>query len=147
MAGSGDGICSSRESGVSGCFDSEGRQFATLLLNHIVLYASFANLHRRKNMEPSAQVRDAVLRSYIQERTWSINNEFKLLQAFVSRNYSEFPVALRPATDRMTRFHIAHPFLVEYEWEVAESRTDMGKGDLVFTDGGGRFAVVEVKFI
>eukprot|EP00762_Andalucia_godoyi_P004912 ANDGO_01495.mRNA.1 hypothetical protein len=103
--------------------------------------------HRRKNMEPSAQVRDAVLRSYIRERTWSINNEFKLLQAFVSRNYCEIPGTVRQATDRMTRFHIAHPFLVEYEWEVAESRTDMGKGDLVFTDGGGRFAVVEVKFI
>ena len=36
---------------------------------------------------------------------------------------------------------------IEDEWDVIDSKTNLGRGDLVFTDGTGCFAVVEVKWI
>jgi len=39
------------------------------------------------------------------------------------------------------------PFLVSNEWEPIPGWPQGGKGDLVFTDGGGRYAVVEVKWM
>lgn len=41
----------------------------------------------------------------------------------------------------------SYPYLFLDEWEVVPGWSQCGKGDLVFTDGEGRFAVVEVKFI
>lgn len=40
-----------------------------------------------------------------------------------------------------------YPFVVEDEWEVEFGRSDAGLGDLIFTDGNGNFAVVEIKYI
>jgi len=40
-----------------------------------------------------------------------------------------------------------YPYVIEDEWEVEPGRTDRGRGDLVFTDGAGCFAVVEVKWL
>ena len=40
-----------------------------------------------------------------------------------------------------------HPFLMLWEWEVSPGWSQGGKGDLVFTDGQGAFAVVETKWI
>jgi len=39
------------------------------------------------------------------------------------------------------------PYLVLYEWEVVPDRSEFGKGDLVFTNGCGVYAVVETKYI
>lgn len=38
------------------------------------------------------------------------------------------------------------PFVWADEWLVVPGRDDCGKGDLIFTDGQGRFAVVELKW-
>jgi hypothetical protein len=93
--------------------------------------------------------RDHVLRDYITKRTWSINNEFRLIQWFMLQDYEAAPRTWNRLRTReaMELFHRQYPLLVEYEWEVEESRTDRGRGDLVFTDAQGHFAVVEVKMI
>jgi len=63
-------------------------------------------------------------------RDWDDNGEFSLKRKLVTGDYlPEFP------------------FLVDDEWEYMPGRTDMGRGDLVFTDGEGNFAVVEVKWV
>ncbi len=41
----------------------------------------------------------------------------------------------------------AFPLLIGWEWHVYPNRSQCGVGDLLFTDGTGRFAVVEVKFL
>lgn len=76
--------------------------------------------------------RDAVLRAYLQGRDWDDNDEFKLKRAFVLASASWLP---------------DHPYLVDDEWDVKPGHPNHGRGDLVFTDGVGRFAVVEVKYI
>lgn len=80
----------------------------------------------------NAAERDRVLRDYIRGRTWDTNPEFGLLRNLVVDGH--------PLLD-------AFPLLYDYEWEVQPGRSDGGCGDLVFTDGAGNFAVVEVKFI
>ena len=76
--------------------------------------------------------RDAVLRAYILSRTWDGGGEFHLVRDLVSEGH--------PTLDD-------YPFLVDYEWEVWPGASEGGKGDLVFSDARGRFAVVEVKFL
>ena len=58
--------------------------------------------------------------------------EFHLVQHFVANSKELLP---------------AFPFLVLREWEVVPGASQSGVGDLVFTDGDGRYAVVEVKFL
>lgn len=76
--------------------------------------------------------RDRILRSYFLGKDWDENPEFRLKRELVLK-----------APDELARF----PFLVDDEWEVSPGKTDKGRGDLLFTDGAGGFAVVEVKFI
>lgn len=76
--------------------------------------------------------RDRVLRSYLAGRAWDRNPEFMLVRAFVEEGHNEIR---------------AYPFLYDYEWEVHPGFSNGGRGDLVFTDGQGNFAVVEAKFI
>lgn len=82
-------------------------------------------------MDVAAQ-RNRVLREYIAGRTWDMNPEFQLLRNLVVDGH---PLL------------VEFPLVYDYEWEVTPGRTDGGCGDLVFTDGDGNFAVVEVKFI
>jgi Holliday junction resolvase-like predicted endonuclease len=88
-----------------------------------------------------------VLRDYITKRTWSTNNEVRLIRWFILQDSKDGPSEWAGNRDGIDKFHREYPLLIEYEWEVQESRTDRGRGDLVFTDGHGRFAVVEVKMI
>ncbi|EKU97086.1 hypothetical protein Lepto7375DRAFT_0956 [Leptolyngbya sp. PCC 7375] len=76
--------------------------------------------------------RDQVLRAYFEGRNWDQAGEQALKQRFVSDSKTLLP---------------DYPFVINDEWEVNPGRTDEGRGDLVFTDGNGRFAVVEVKYI
>jgi hypothetical protein len=78
------------------------------------------------------QHRDSVLRAYFEGRDWDRNNEYALKRKFVINSVTFIP---------------DYPYLIDDEWEVEPSRTEQGKGDLLFTDGAGRFAVVEVKWI
>ncbi len=41
----------------------------------------------------------------------------------------------------------AFPLVVSDEWEPVPGRTEYGRGDLVFADGRGHYAVVEVKWM
>ena len=76
--------------------------------------------------------RDRVLRAYLTDRDWGLDEEANLFRQLV----------LNPP-DSLMRF----PYLYDYEWQVVPGRQQDGRGDLVFTDGDGRYAVVEVKWI
>lgn len=76
--------------------------------------------------------RDRVLRAFFAGKDWDENPEAQLKRQIVLEGHPD-----------LARF----PFLVDDEWEVHPGATNLGRGDLVFTDGQGAFAVVEVKFI
>ncbi len=79
-----------------------------------------------------AEHRDRVLRAYFDGRDWDESPEFLLARQLV-----------REGHELLLHF----PLLVDYEWEVAEGFSQLGRGDLVFSDGEGDFAVVEVKHV
>ena len=76
--------------------------------------------------------RDQVLRTYFKGRDWDQNGEYQLKRQLVLNSDGLLP---------------HYPYVIEDEWEVEAGRADKGRGDLVFTDGAGCFAVVEVKWI
>jgi hypothetical protein len=76
--------------------------------------------------------RDQILRAYFNGRNWDKNNEYFLKRELVLNSHKLLP---------------NYPFVIEDEWEAESSRTDKGRGDLVFTDAIGSFAIVEVKWI
>lgn len=76
--------------------------------------------------------RDRVLRAYFEGRNWDKNEEYTLKRELVLRSPELLP---------------GYPLVLDDEWEVEPNATQSGKGDLIFTDGMGRFAVVEVKWI
>ena len=76
--------------------------------------------------------RDRVMRAWFEGRSWDANPEFKLKRELVQAALPE----LAP-----------FPLLIDDEWEVVPGATDGGRGDLLFTDGAGAFAVVEVKWL
>ncbi len=76
--------------------------------------------------------RDKVLHCYFAGRDWDENDEFILKRKLVLNRDRLLP---------------QYSYIIEDEWDVIDSRTDFGRGDLVFTDGHGCFAVVEVKWI
>ncbi|MGB3138703.1 MAG: hypothetical protein WBB18_17975 [Nodosilinea sp.] len=78
------------------------------------------------------QRRDQVLRAYFLGRDWDDNNELALKRDLVLRSQELLP---------------NYPLLINDEWEVEPNRTQDGKGDLLFTDGAGCYAVVEVKWV
>lgn len=79
-----------------------------------------------------AERRDRVLRTYFEGRDWDEAIEAKLARELVLGSAEVLP---------------AFPFVVDYEWEEVPGRSQDGRGDLLFTDGQGNFAVVEVKSI
>ncbi|TVQ06772.1 MAG: hypothetical protein EA368_16195 [Leptolyngbya sp. DLM2.Bin27] len=76
--------------------------------------------------------RDQVLRAYFAGRDWDDNNEYSLKRKLVLHSHELLP---------------SYPFLIDDEWETEPNRNQAGKGDLLFADGKGRFAVVEVKWL
>jgi hypothetical protein len=78
------------------------------------------------------QHRDRVLRAYFEGRDWDKNNEFALKRKLILHSKQLLP---------------QFPYVIDDEWEVEPSRTDQGRGDLIFSDGVGNYAVVEVKWI
>ncbi|MFG6107683.1 hypothetical protein U2F10_36010 [Leptothoe sp. EHU-05/26/07-4] len=76
--------------------------------------------------------RDQVLRAYFKGRNWDQAGEQALKRRFVLDSKTLLP---------------DYPFVIDDEWEVEPGRANEGRGDLVFTDGNGCFAVVEVKYI
>ncbi len=80
----------------------------------------------------SAHRRDRILRAFFVGNDWNTNPEFALKRDLVLRS---------------AELLSEYPLLVDDEWEVVPGHTGSGRGDLLFTDGNGSFAVVEVKFI
>ena len=78
------------------------------------------------------EYRNLVLTNYFKDRTWDDNPEFRLMRSLVLDTEG---------------WRSQYPYLIEYEWEVDPGHSNMGVGDLVFTDGDTEFAVVEVKFV
>lgn len=78
------------------------------------------------------QRRDQVIRSYLQGRDWDAVGEYGLKRQLVLESRRLLP---------------DYRYVIDDEWEVEPGRTQHGKGDLVFTDGRGFFAVVEIKYI
>lgn len=76
--------------------------------------------------------RDRILHAYFLGRTWDLNNEFLLKRKLVLERNTLLP---------------SYQYIFDDEWEVETSLSNEGKGDLIFTDGSGHFAVIEVKFI
>ncbi len=72
------------------------------------------------------QHRDAILRSYLIGRDWDLDAEQRLRRKLVVRS---------------GEWLADYPFLVGVEWRAP----DGSPGDLLFFDGHGRFAAVEVK--
>ncbi len=82
--------------------------------------------------QSAAEHRDRVWRAFFEGKDWDENDEFKLKRELVLRSRELLP---------------EFPHLIDDEWEKVPGQTNNGRGDLVFTDGAGRYAVVEVKFI
>ncbi|GAB4134287.1 MAG: hypothetical protein Fur0046_05920 [Cyanobacteria bacterium J069] len=76
--------------------------------------------------------RNQVLRGYFAGRDWDQNGEYGLKRTLVLNSDRLLP---------------DYPYVIENEWEVEPGQAHKGRGDLVFTDGAGHFAVVEVKWL
>ena len=76
--------------------------------------------------------RNRLLRNYFDGRDWDAVGEYGLKRELVLNSSQLLP---------------NYSFVIDDEWEVEPGRSDQGRGDLVFTDGQGNFAVVEVKYL
>ena len=80
--------------------------------------------------EAEARRRDRILRTYLLARDWDRDRERRLCRVLAERSHNLLP---------------EHPYIVGYEWEAFSDDVNGDRGDLLFVDGRGRFAVVEVK--
>ena len=85
-----------------------------------------------KTNKADLERRDQVLRAYFAGRDWDTNNEYVIKRHLVLQSHNLLPT---------------YPFLIDDEWEAEPNQGQEGKGDLIFTDSAGHFAVVEVKWI
>ena len=79
------------------------------------------------------------------ERDINIRKEYKDI-VLLKHIYSEYDLKrylLLYSSELLPRF----PYVIEDEWFVISGLSQFGKGDLVFTDGKGCFAVVEIKYL
>ena len=84
-------------------------------------------------MKPSeVERRHQLLKTYFEGRDWDVVGEYSLKRQLVLNSAQLLP---------------NYPFVIDDEWEVEPGRSDQGRGDLIFTDGHGNFAVVEVKYL
>ena len=90
------------------------------------------NENEIQHYDDEIQRRNQVLRDYFEGRDWDRNDEYLLKRKLILSSDQLLP---------------NYPYVFEDEWEVEAGRADQGRGDLVFTDGSGFFAVVEVKWI
>lgn len=82
--------------------------------------------------EAECRRRDGELRGYFATLPADLASELGLARSLVLDGHPDLA---------------AYPLVVAHEWEPVPGRSQFGKGDLVFADGAGNFAVVEVKHI
>ena len=58
-----------------------------------------------------------------------------VLMAFIVKHQNEFSELVN------------YPYLLEFEYDVIPGRTDIGRGDLIFTDGVNNYLILETKFL
>ena len=75
-----------------------------------------------------------IIHDYIIGRTWDKNPEFLLIKQIVSGEI------IQEYTEK-------YPYNYDYEWEVYDGYSNLGKGDLVLTDAHGNFLIIECKYI
>ena len=78
--------------------------------------------------------RDKLIRLYILGRTWDKNDEFLLIQRIING-------------DIKNELLSKYSYVYDYEWEVFDGASNLGKGDLVFTNDKRDFLIVECKYI
>ena len=77
---------------------------------------------------------------------YSLDSE---LRGTISKQHfggAEFQLAKKLVQNSQTLLP-TYPYLFRYEWDVIPDWSHTGCGDLVFTDGRGNYAIVEVKHI
>lgn len=80
--------------------------------------------------------RDAVIRSFILGQFWNLKPEY-----LVMRN-----LLMRPFMCTWAAYAERYPLIFDYEWMVL-IQGQLHVGDMLFTDGCGRFLVVEAKSV
>lgn len=76
--------------------------------------------------------RDTILQAYFFLRDWDRNGEFESVRTLVIHRREMLP---------------SFPYVFDYEWEMTPGNPNEGRGDLLFTDGAGGYAAIEVKYI
>ena len=85
---------------------------------------------------PSIAERDRVLRAFLRDKSWDLDPEERLRNKFLLEEIARIPEMA------------SYIFLWGLEWSVeGEGVSEAGRGDAVLTDGHGRFAVLEFKYI
>ncbi len=88
--------------------------------------------------EKEIKERDKIIRSYLLGRTWDNNDEFKLVRNVISLEYPD---------KQLCENLQLYPYLFDYEWEVVAGLSNLGKGDLIFTDNKNNFLILECKYL
>jgi hypothetical protein len=76
--------------------------------------------------------KDQKLRELISNDHSEIHTKPQLIKEFVQDSFNLLP---------------QFPYLFLYDWDVIPGHSQHGKGDLVFADGKGNFAIVQVKYL
>ena len=112
--------------------------------------------------------RDKILTNYILKRNWDVNDdlEFKLvvecikIQKNAVKKYKGNPPKRSIIQKKFIVLdnnnknigHIAdilmkYPFIYDYEWFVEKNYSNMGRGDIVLTNGKNEYLIIEFKYI
>ena len=112
--------------------------------------------------------RDKILTNYILKRNWDIEDDLEFglvvnainIQKNAFKKYKGKPPQrtiiqkkyIVYDDDNKIQGHIAdilmkYPFVYDYEWFVEKNYSNMGRGDIVLTDGKNNFLIIEFKYI
>jgi len=82
--------------------------------------------------------RHNTLKNYLENRNWDKSPTGNLIEFDLIRDVAKTLHERKPFLKNFI-------YIYDYEWEVIPGRTDMNKGDLVFTDGSDNYLIVECK--
>ncbi len=90
-------------------------------------------------------LRDLLL-SVDERIAWRINGDFPEIQSILKWQTKLLVNSAIPK-NRKEKTLLKYRYILLYEWEIVPGMSQYGVGDLVFSDGNGNFAVMEVKHI
>ena len=105
--------------------------------------------------------RDNVIYSYLRDRSWDSDPEFLLMrEASIIQHKDEKKFKIKKDSKHLILYDVndeptgyvgkmltKFPFTYEHEWFVYKNYANMGKGDIIMTDGKNNYLVVEFKYI